>query len=82
MEYQNILNIGIDMIKQKCRPNLEEQPAQSLHIYIQPTMLANLQGDGRGQGMVLGNLQCRNILLIWIIQKGPIVLAVGADGGI
>ena len=32
--------------------------------------------------MVLGKLPCRGVLLIWIILgQGPIVLAVGADGG-
>ena len=32
--------------------------------------------------MVLGKLQCRGVLLIWIIVgQGPIALAVGAGGG-
>ena len=31
---------------------------------------------------MLGNFQCRGVLLIWIIVgQGPIALAVGADGG-
>ena len=32
--------------------------------------------------MVLGNFQCRGVLLIWIILgKGPTVLSVGAGRG-
>ena len=32
--------------------------------------------------MVLGNFQCRGVLLIWSrIGQGPTVLAVGAGGG-
>ena len=32
--------------------------------------------------MVLGNFQCRGVLLIWIIVgQGPTALAVGAGGG-
>ena len=31
--------------------------------------------------MVLGNLQCRGVLLVWIVVgQGPTVLAVGAVG--
>ena len=31
---------------------------------------------------MLGNFQCRGVLLIWIIVgQGPIALAVGAGGG-
>ena len=36
---------------------------------------------GRSEGPVV-NLQCRGVLLIWIIVgQGPIALAVGAGGG-
>ena len=32
--------------------------------------------------MVLGNFQCRGVLLFWIrVGQGPIALAVGAAGG-
>ena len=32
--------------------------------------------------IVLGKLQCRGVLLIWVkVGQGPIVLAVGAGGG-
>ena len=31
---------------------------------------------------MLGNFQCRGVLLIWtIVGQGPITLAVGAGGG-
>ena len=31
---------------------------------------------------MLGKLQCQDVLLVWtIVGQGPIVLAVGADGG-
>ena len=33
--------------------------------------------------MVLGNFQCRGVLLIWIIvEQGPTALAVGAGRGL
>ena len=32
--------------------------------------------------MVLGNFQCRGVLLVWIrVGQGPTALAVGAGGG-
>ena len=32
--------------------------------------------------MVLGNFQCRSVLLVWIrVGQGPTALAVGAGGG-
>ena len=35
------------------------------------------------QEVVLGNFQCRDALLIWIIEgRGPTVLAVGAGGAV
>ena len=35
-----------------------------------------------GGAMMLGNFQCRGVLLIWIIVgQGPTALAAGADGG-
>ena len=38
-------------------------------------------GGGSGGAMVLGNFQCRGVLLIWIrVGQGPTALAVGAGG--
>ena len=39
-------------------------------------------GDGSGRAMMLGNFQCRGVLLTGIeAEQGSTPLAVGADGG-
>ena len=48
----------------------------------QPTNQTRPSGGGRVVRRCWVNFQCRSALLIWIIVgPGPIVLAVGADGG-
>ena len=40
------------------------------------------RGWERGRAMVLENVHCRGVQLIWtIVDQGPTVHAVGADGG-
>ena len=40
-------------------------------------------GGGRVEGRCWVNFQCRGVLLVWmIVGQGPVVLAVGAGGGL
>ena len=55
-------------------------PLRRVSVYTGPSPKKRGGGGWSGGAKVLGNFQCRGVLLVWmIVGQGPIAVAVGAD---
>ena len=74
----------LPFLPKKCEKRLQ---CKTLTVVLNSSFVAIYHacfksGGGRVVRGCLVNFQCWGVLLIWIIEgQGPVVLAVGADGG-